>query len=71
MLHESGMSSDRDDHDRATSIGRGHRGVQNRGGRHPSLSADARFIAFSAAAGDLVAKDTNGKVDAFRRGALR
>ena len=36
----------------------------------PVLSADGRFVAFSSDASDLVAGDTNGKVDVFLRDLL-
>ena len=41
-------------------------GVQGNGhSAFPSLSADGRYVAFSSAASNLVANDTNGKLDVF------
>ena len=37
---------------------------------NPALSADGRFVAFTSAATDLVASDTNGVVDVFVRDVL-
>src|SRR5207248_3288317 len=37
----------------------------------PSISADARFVAFTSLANNLVAGDTNGASDIFARGPLR
>src|SRR6185295_17691526 len=34
---------------------------------NPSISEDGRFVAFSATSSDIVANDTNGKEDVFRR----
>ena len=34
---------------------------------HPSISADGRYVAFESAASNLVAGDTNGSWDVFRR----
>ena len=36
----------------------------------PFISADGRFVAFTSYASNLVAGDTNGVFDAFRRGPL-
>ncbi len=41
------------------------------GGGGSSISADSRFVAFTSAADDLVAKDTNGVVDVFVRDLQR
>jgi len=35
--------------------------------RRPAISADGRFVAFTSAANDLVAGDTNGHSDVFVR----
>jgi Tol biopolymer transport system component len=37
------------------------------GSRHPSISADGRFVAFESGSSDLVPGDTNGKADVFVR----
>jgi Tol biopolymer transport system component len=37
----------------------------------PQISADGRFVAFASGADDLVASDTNERVDVFRRGPDR
>jgi len=42
----------------------------NSSGAMPSVSADGRFVAFTSAASQLVAGDTNGKVDVFVRDRL-
>ena len=46
-------------------------GAQANGSSGPAtVSADGRYVAFLSAAGNLVARDTNGKVDAFVRDRL-
>lgn len=40
------------------------------GSDSPSVSADGRYVAFSSGASDLVAGDTNGLLDVFRRDVL-
>ena len=37
----------------------------------PAISADGRYVAFESYATNLVASDTNGTRDVFRRGPLR
>jgi len=46
-------------------------GQANGDSHHPSISADGRYIAFESEASDLVANDTNRKLDIFVRGPLR
>lgn len=38
---------------------------------HPDLSADGRFVTFASLAPNLIAGDTNGSEDVFRRGPLQ
>jgi Tol biopolymer transport system component len=42
-------------------------GGKSLGGRHPSISADGRYVSFSSFASDLVPGDTNGSEDVFVR----
>ena len=63
-------------HDRKTKktrrVSKHSNGTQATGASNrPSISANGRFIAFQSNASDLVANDTNGDADVFRRGPLR
>ncbi len=56
---------------RTALLSRNSAGVQgNDYSYHPFLSADGRFVLFDSYATSLVAGDTNGAVDVFRRGPL-
>jgi Tol biopolymer transport system component len=58
-----------DDRWRNTRVSVSSTGAQadGRGGVHPAISADGRYIAFDSAASNLVAGDTNDAWDVFVR----
>ena len=69
---DTNLSTDVFRHDRQTGqtvrVSIGRNGAQANGNSwYPAISADGRYVAFQSMAGNLVAGDTNGQMDAFVR----